>query len=245
MRAGTRNPRLRFHSLLYTIFAAVLTSIALLCGSAVAATTTHYIVANGLGLDDGYACLSSAGPGLCSASQTFDVASTFGITGSFTFDDGAGTIDVDITLATASMPGTHDGVDEIVFTNVNYTVAGMSAFSPGAGQLFGVSATAGSITGFYEQKSGGANVVGPDAIDPMSSIFSAFSCSGLGGVGLCGLTVGAGSRDFNLDVGTTGSGDPSDFVHTFNFNVVPEPTTGALFGLGILALGIRRIGRRR
>ncbi|MDP6977552.1 MAG: PEP-CTERM sorting domain-containing protein [Myxococcota bacterium] len=57
----------------------------------------------------------------------------------------------------------------------------------------------------------------------------------------CGLSVGS-ARDFALDVGTTGSGDSSDFVHTLNFNVaVPEPGTGLLFGLGLLALaGSRR-----
>ncbi|MCP4036396.1 MAG: hypothetical protein GY733_05620, partial [bacterium] len=57
-------------------------------------------------------------------------------------------------------------------------------------------------------------------------IFRTFSCGNLDAVGLCGLTVG-GSRDFGLDIGTTGAGAPVDFVHTFNFDVVvPEPASG-------------------
>jgi len=60
--------------------------------------------------------------------------------------------------------------------------------------------------------------------------------------GLCGLTVG-GSRDFNLNVGTTAGGAPFDFVHTFNFNVVPEPMTASLLSLGLVGLALAR--RRR
>ena len=227
---------MRFRLFLVSLFSAVLLS-----GSASALTTTYFVLNNGLGLDQGHACLSSAGSGLCATEQKFSIDSTFAVGGSFTFDDVLNTVDIDLTLATATMTGGHDGVSEVVFTNVNYVVAGMSIFNSG-GQLFGTSQTSGSITGNYEQTDGISTLVGPTAIAPMSSVFTAFSCSNVNVPGaLCGLTVGALLRDFNLDVGTTGSGDAFDFVHTFNFSVaIPEPGTASLLALGLLTLGLRR-----
>ena len=227
---------MRFRLFLVTLFSAVLLS-----GSASALTTTYHVHNNGLGLSNGHACLSSAGSGSCSDEQKFSIDSTFAVAGSFTFDDALNTLDINLTLATATMTGSHDGVSEVVFTNVNYVIAGMSAIASG-NQLFGIGTASGSITGDYEQTDGISTLLGPSAIAPMSSVFSAFSCSNLDiPAALCGLTVGATLRDFNLNIGTSGSPDSFDFVQTFVFNVtVPEPGTASLLALGLLTLGLRR-----
>ena len=112
----------------FRLFLVSFVSAALLSGSASALTTTYYVLNNTIGLDQGHACLSSAGAGRCATEQKFGIGSTFPISGSITFDDDLETIDIDITLATATMTGSHEGISEVVFTNVNYVLNGLSVF---------------------------------------------------------------------------------------------------------------------
>jgi len=164
---------MRLHFCLTLLFA-------LLVASPAAATMTTYFVSGG-GLDDGHACLSSTASGQCAALAAFDVSGTSPISGSFTYDDVANTLDINITLTTASMPGSYDGVTNVVFTSVNYVATGMPVTLAFGDQIFGAAAS-GSITGTYSQLNGAIVVGGPTPINPMSSIFSAFSCSNLSGV---------------------------------------------------------------
>ncbi len=236
-RTGFVNAASRHRS---QIIAVLLATSLMASGSAFATTFTYTVV--GGGLDVGHACLSSTGAGLCAPSSTFTVGATYPVSGTVVYDDTAGTIDIDLTLATATMSGSHDGVTDIVFTTTHYVVDDMAVAVAFPGSLYGANAT-GTVDGSYEQFSGGGSVVANTAFGPISTEYNGISCSGLAGVGLCGLTVGGlGDRDFALDVGTTGSGDSTDFVHTLDFNIViPEPGTGLLFGLGLIALaGARR-----
>ena len=209
-------------------------SLFLMLAGTASATTFTYTVAGGF--EGGHACLSSEASGACALNSTFEVApgDSFPISGTFTYDDVSSTIDIDITLASGTMFGGHDGISEVIFTNVNYVVnAAPVTLTVPPGMLF-AGPGAGTVTGTYEQSDGTSTVLGPDAINGLSAFFNNFSCSNLDAVGLCGFTVGA-SRDFALSIGQTGPGDSTDFVQTFSFNaVIPEPTTASLLALGLV-----------
>jgi hypothetical protein len=107
----------------------------------------------------------------------------------------------------------------------------------GDGNATGLGAALGTVTGSYEQLDGSsATVVGPTPINA-SVNFSNLVCDP-SGVGQCGFQVGF-FDDFVLPIGVTGGGTDYEINHTFNV-VIPEPSTVALLGFGILALALRR-----
>jgi len=221
-------------------------ALVMLIAGTTSATVFSFGVSSG-GLDDGHACLSSAGTGACAVEALFEVDGLYAITGGFDYDDVAGTIDLAVTLSSGKMVGSHDGVFEIEFIETEYKAIWTTVFFLGGSQLLGADAPVGSVAGVdaeYEQfDSVPTSVVGPDPVSE-TAFFSSLSClfvGGLSGVAECGFT-GGGPRDvdpFDLPVGTTGGGDSFDFRHTFNFTV-PEPSTALLLASGLLILAGRR-----
>ncbi len=50
----------------------------------------------------------------------------------------ADTVDIDLTLATDTLSGSHDGVTNVVFTTTHYVVDDMAVAFAGTGLLFGL-----------------------------------------------------------------------------------------------------------
>ena len=201
----------------------------------VSASSQAFTIGNG-GLDQGWACVDGSAA-TCFDRRDFGFGTLIGpATGTIT-ETGVGLVTVDITLnvASALMPaeagpnGTFGfaGVENILFTNVTYSVTGLLASDIGGGVLTGINTAVGTISGTYELLDGSlASVSGPTAFSD-TAVFGALSCvSGT----LCGFQVGA-IGDFELDV----NGTLHDFTHTFNVSI-PEPTTAAMVMLGLLGI---------
>ncbi len=165
----------------------------------------------GGGIDDGGACPSSAGT--CSDNYDFNVVGTSSVTGTIT--EGGGSVTINVTLPSMTMPGSAGPVTEVVFTNVTYSYSGSTIGGFG------------SVSGTYSQTGG----TGDTAFNLANSVL--FSSYTEGCDLLCGFTVGRSG--FTLSVNSTNH----DFVHTFNV-VIPEPSTALLLGGGLAALAARR-----
>jgi hypothetical protein len=198
------------------------------------------------GLAESFACTS--GSILCEFSADFSLdppTPVKPVSGAIDFTPSqAGATSVDITLSNLdfTMTGSSGAIARIDFTGVTLTVTGMSVTAgPGVGTDIGIngSVVSGAISGTYVQRDGGgAVVVAAQPFSDLSVSIDNFAC-GLtnSGVGTCGFDLGLSDR-FDLDV----DGAPHWVVQTYNVNVVPEPTTAVLLGLGLAGLAW---GRRR
>ena len=189
----------------------------------------------------GYACESTAAT--CSDNANFGIVPTAPASGTINYSGGgAGTVDIDITVSSATMSGAFDGVGQLIFGPevsplsgpLRYQVSGWNAFVDGTGTIQGLGAATGTVRGSYEQRDASGTVVVVPATNFLASVqFTGFVCPA-SGQGLCSFTVGA-LRDFQLAVGQTGGGTSHDVVHVFDV-VVPEPSTAGLMLLGLAGL---------
>ncbi len=187
-----------------------------------------------------YACASATSPGLCAIQKTFDYFTPGTASGTITVDTNTNLATVALSIASFSFDDVSapvGGVDEILFTNVFYSVT-VPVIDNGSGfynQTGG--AVLGTVTGTYEQKLGGATAIAAAAFSESVS-YSNLVCP-TGGIGQCGLTAGNGAAGlYDLNVG---SGPAlTKFVNTLNVNVIPEPATGILLALGLAIVAARR-----
>ena len=186
------------------------------------------------GMNAGYGCKSPYF--LCTSSSktfTYDSPTPFApASGTLNFDTGNLLLDLDIDVGSAtfvSISAADNGIDEIVFTNLNYSATGLGLNDLGGG----VYTLGGSITvsGFYQQLFGGSEVVASSAFSSGANVSSG-QCTELGGVLNCDFNFGHGQ--FQLGIGAA----PQNrrFQHALNVVSAPEPGTLVLVGGGLLGL---------
>src|SRR4029453_2695019 len=199
------------------------------------ATIITLTVNGGFGLDSARTCIASSCLG--SGGQVWINNSNFATTGTITIDDVALTLSATLTVPFSNISGAADnGITDLQFSNTTYTITNAP-----------ITIATGSTT-TYSITGGNFSTVDPVTLTEVGTgggstnpIFNSVRVTGscglvAGNTGQCGLTFGR----VNFQVGAP----LSRFVEqTFNLAVVPEPTTIALLGAGIVGLGW--VGRRR
>jgi hypothetical protein len=195
-------------------------------------------------LESGFLCTN--GPSCGVGSQTFSFGGpTAPATGSITADTIGLTLTFDFDVASSTfsaISGADNGVDEVVFTNVNYEATGAVSLSLLGGDVYTINGAGGSVTvtGTYEQFLGGASVAGPTGFTSNAKPSGQCTVTGGGSILNCDLSLGPGGP-FQVGVGVA----PLNRRILKEFKVIsaPEPGTLALLGASLIAMAIA--GRRR
>ena len=209
---------------------AVLVAVGMGFASPVRATTISLTV-NGLGLDVGQVCTAGC------ITQPWTNNALFAATGTVTMDDSLLLMSISLTVPYSDISGSAiNGITSVQFTNTTYTFSNIPiTITPGSPTVYAISgsglATVDPATLTQVGTGGGST----------NPIFSSVRVTGSCGLaadhtGQCGFTFGPTGFQVGAPL--------SSYVRqTFNLAMVPEPTTAALVGLGILGLGWA--GRRR
>ena len=216
-----------------------LAAIASVCLTGIArqADATMFGISDG-GVVEAAGCMAAS----CGSTQTFDdtIGGFAAVSGTIMIDAASDTLDLSITLVDAigltAMGAPDNGISAIAFTDVVYSVAGLSLIEVIPGSKFIISGAVpggptATVTGNYSQ----------DAALAQAFVENAVRITGSCTIVADDVTCGFGFGTAGLDLAVGAAPEDRFFRHTMNVTaVVPEPSTGLLLALGLLGLTLRR-----
>jgi hypothetical protein len=166
-----------------------------------------------------------------SPTLTLQTGSSGAVTGSFSIDVAALTLEFDLTLASAVLTGTDGPVTSLALQNVRYQ--GTATLSSVIANIWSVTTGSASITGTAIPNDGSGSI--------------AIAASGVGVAGGCSRSPTSGitlcGPIFNpVNFTLTLNGETRHMTHTLNVSA-PEPAAFSLLGLGLLGLVALRARR--